>query len=247
MMFGTNRVAQAVPTMQLTLLESDRSFLRSAECAALSIVAHLGLIWVVVSANTGGFVLPTTEREVRLMLLLPPDRVPASEREADIPHAGKLGAGFGEGQVPDPGEGMRLQAAATHARRKGTRSGPREDLPVSPTPFVPDSVYSVLQVDQMVERFESSAAPVYPPELMQRGTEGQVDATYVVDTTGRVDVSTFQVLQSDDSLFTESVRTALADTRFRPAKRAGKAVRQLVAQRFRFKIAPAARAADGSR
>jgi TonB family protein len=82
---------------------------------------------------------------------------------------------------------------------------------------------------------------VYPPELMRRGVEGQVDATYVVDTTGRVDTSTFQVLASGDSLFTQSVRTALADTRFRPAKRAGKAVRQLVAQRFRFKIANASK------
>jgi TonB family protein len=218
--------------MQLTLLESDRSFLRSAECAALSIVAHLALVWVILVAPGNRFVLPTTEREVRLMLLLPPDRIPASERTAELPRPGKLGSGYEEGQAPAPGEGFRILAAAPHA---------------DPTPFVPDSVYSVLQVDQMVERFESSAAPVYPPELMQRGIEGQVDATYVVDTTGKVDTSTFQVLASADSLFTASVRTALADTRFRPAKRSGKAVRQLVAQRFRFKIAPATRPVDGSR
>ena len=233
--------------MQLTLLESERSFLRSAECAALSILAHLALVWAILAAPGTRFVLPTTEREVRLMLLLPPDRVPASERTAELPRPGKLGSGDEEGQAPAPGEGLRLQAAAPRARRKGERSGTHQDLPVDPTPFVPDSVYSVLQVDQMVERFESSAAPVYPPQLMQRGIEGQVDATYVVDTTGKVDTSTFQVLASADSLFTESVRTALADTRFRPAKRSGKAVRQLVAQRFRFKLAPTTRSVDGSR
>jgi TonB family protein len=248
MMVAAYPVALAVPSMHLTLLESDRSFVRSAECAALSIVAHLGLVWAILAAPGNRFVLPTTEREVRLLLLLPPDRVPASERTAELPRPGKLGAGYEEGQAPAPGEGLRLQAAVSHARRKGQRSGTRQaSLPVDPTPFVPDSVYSVLQVDQMVERFESSAAPVYPPELMKRGIEGQVDATYVVDTTGRVDTSTFQVLASADSLFTESVRTALAETRFRPAKRSGKAVRQLVAQRFRFKIAPAAAApVDGS-
>ena len=226
--------------MHLTLLESDRSFLRSAECAALSIVAHVGLIWAVLAASDGGFVLPTTERDARLLFLLPPDRIPASERTAEIPHVGKLSSGLEEAETPGPGEGLRLQAATSHARRKGTKSGPRleRDLPVSPTPFVPDSVYSALQVDQMVERYEGSAAPVYPPQLIQRGTEGQVDAMYVVDTTGGVDTATIQVLQSDDSLFTESVRTALGEMRFRPAKRAGKAVRQLVAQRFRFKIAP---------
>jgi TonB family protein len=89
----------------------------------------------------------------------------------------------------------------------------------------------------MVERYESSAAPVYPPELSARGKEGKVDATYVVDTIGRVDTSTIQVLQSDDPRFTESVRTALGEARFRPAKRAGQPVRQLVQQRFSFKLA----------
>ena len=37
----------------------------------------------------------------------------------------------------------------------------------------------------------------------------------MVDTTGRVDTRTFKVMQSDDSLFTESVRTALGEARFR--------------------------------
>jgi len=224
--------------MQLTLLESDRSFLRSSECAALSIVAHLAIVWAAMASTNGSFRLPTSERDARLMYLLPPDRVPAAERTTEIPHVGKLASGLEEAQVPGPGEGMQLRAAAaTHSRRKGARSGTRQDLPVSPTPFVPDSVYSALQVDQMVERFEGSAAPVYPPELIQKGTEGHVDATYVVDTTGRVDTATVQVLQSDDSLFTESVRTALGQMRFRPAKRAGVPVRQLVGQRFRFRIA----------
>jgi hypothetical protein len=58
-----------------------------------------------------------------------------------------------------------------------------------------------------------------------------------------VDPTTIRVMQSDDPRFTESVRTALAETRFRPAKRAGKAVRQLVQQRFRFKVAPTSRGA----
>jgi len=232
--------------MQLTLLESDRSFLRSAECAALSIVAHLALIWVVLAAGQGGFRLPVTERDARVFFLLPPDRVPASERQTEVPRVGKLGSGLGEGQAPAPGEGFRTQTATRRARHTGEQSGPRSDLPTNPTPFVPDSVYSVLQVDQMVERFESSAVPVYPPELVRLGTEGQVEATYVVDTTGLVDTTTFQVLRSDDSLFTRSVRTALGEMRFRPAKRAGKAVRQLVEQRFRFRVAPKTQPLDRS-
>jgi hypothetical protein len=53
-----------------------------------------------------------------------------------------------------------------------------------------------------------------------------------------VDTTTFRVKQSNDPRFTESVRVALSGMRFRPAKRAGKTVRQLVEQRFRFRIAP---------
>jgi TonB family protein len=101
----------------------------------------------------------------------------------------------------------------------------------------------VLEVDETVQRYEGSAAPVYPRDLIASGTEGQVQATYVVDTTGRVDTTTIQVVQSDDPRFTESVRTALGGMRFRPAKRAGKLVRQLVTQRFRFRITPSSQAA----
>jgi TonB family protein len=225
--------------MQLTLLESDRSFLRSTEGVVVSVVAHLGVLWMIVSATAGGITLPVTERDARVFFLLPPDRVPASERQADLPHPGALASGFEEGELPGPGQGLAVQAAAVRSRRHGQRSGPRlRDLAAAPTLYMPDSVYSVLEVDQMVERYATSAAPIYPPELMQRGTEGQVEATYVVDTLGRVDTTTIQVLRSDHPKFTESVRTALGDTRFRPAKRAGKSVRQLVKQRFRFQIAP---------
>jgi TonB family protein len=91
----------------------------------------------------------------------------------------------------------------------------------------------------MVERYPTSAAPIYPRELMAIGAEGMVQAVYVVDSGGLVDTTTIRVLHSDDPRFTASVRTALAQMRFRPAKREGKTVRQLVEQKFRFKIVPA--------
>ena len=91
----------------------------------------------------------------------------------------------------------------------------------------------------MVERYPSSAAPVYPRELAAIGTQGMVDAIYVVDTSGQVDTTTVQVVESDDPRFTASVVAALGQMRFRPAKRGGKTVRQLVEQKFRFKIVPA--------
>jgi len=107
-----------------------------------------------------------------------------------------------------------------------------------------DTVFSVLQVDETVERYEDGAAPIYPPDLSAAGVEGAVQATYVVDTLGRVDTTTIRVMQSDDPRFTASVRTALGEMRFRPAKRAGKSVRQLVQQRFRFRVLSPSQAAN---
>jgi TonB family protein len=224
--------------MHLTLLESDRNPFRSAEYATMSIVAHAGLVWLVVATTTGTFRLPTTEREAKVLFLLPPDPVPASQRQAEVVLPGRPGSGMDEAsQLPTEGEGQRLVATTSHASHKGDRSGAPGDEPFGPAPFLTEKVYSALQVDQMVERNPYSSAPVYPPELSARGVEGLVDATYVVDATGRVDTTTIQVIQSDHPRFTESVRTSLVEARFRPAVRGGKNVRQLVQQRFRFRLA----------
>ena len=234
--------------MRLTLLESDRSFMRSAEYASLSIVAHLGLVWLAFGMTAGGMRIPTDEREARVFFLLPPDRVDAPQRQTAVIQWGRLCGELAGGAVlAGASAGRSFGGAAEGARRYGERSRERGEIPFGPAPALrSDSAFSVLQVDEMVERYDGSAAPVYPHDLIASGTEGQVQATYVVDTIGRVDTTTIQVLQSDDPRFTESVRTALAGMRFRPAKRAGKHVRQLVTQRFRFQILPSSQAASQS-
>jgi TonB family protein len=226
--------------MHITLLESDRSLLRSAELTTLSIATHVVVLGALAGGATGSFRLPADEREAKAMFLLPADRPAPADRTAEVPLPGRPGSGLDEASqppLPDDGQGMRLEGNVSRGSKKGERSGTKGDDPFGPAPFLEAKVYTALEVDQMVERFESSAAPVYPPELSARGTEGAVEASYVVDIVGRVDTTTITVLRSDHPRFTESVRTALAEARFRPAKRGGAAVRQLVAQRFRFKLA----------
>lgn len=226
--------------MPPTLLESNRSFIRSAEGAFASILAHALLIWGVVGLTSGGARIPSDEREARVFFLLPPDRVDVRLHQSERIQWGRLGADLDDGRhLTRPGEGRRIQVQAYGARAWGERSGARGRLPFGPVPdLVPDTAFSVLEVDEMVERYEGSAAPVYPSDLLALGAEGDVRATYVVDTTGRVDTTTIRVIESDDPRFTESVRTALGGMRFRPARRGPAAVRQLVEQRFRFRIAP---------
>lgn len=226
--------------MPPTLLESNRTLFRPAEGAFASILAHLAVIWCVLGLTQGGARIPADQREARVFFLLPPDRADVRLHQSERIQWGRLGADLEEGRhLTRPGEGRRIQMQAYGTRTWGERSGARGRPPFGPVPdLVPDTAFSVLEVDEMVERYEGSAAPVYPPDLLALGAEGEVRATYVVDTTGRVDTTTISVLESDDPRFTESVRTALGGMLFRPARRGNTVVRQLVEQRFRFRIAP---------
>ncbi len=212
----------------------------------MSFLAHAGLVWLAVGLTDGGSRIPTDEREARVFFLLPPDRVDARLRQTESIRWGRLGGDLDNGKnLATGGEGLLLREQARGARKGGKWSGARGELPFGPeTPFVPDTVFSVLEVDETVERYDGSAAPVYPRDLLAIGAEGVVQATYVVDTTGLVDTTTIEVLHSDDPRFTASVRRALAGMRFRPAKRGGKAVRQIVGQQFRFQIAPTSQLAE---
>jgi TonB family protein len=225
--------------MHLTLLESHRTLLQAAECTGISLLAHAGVVVLAIAVTAGGPQLPIDEREARVFFLLPPDRVDVRARQTDVLQWGRPGGDLDDGKLLRATEGMRVRVEAYGARARGQRSGARGELPFGPVPYlIPDTVFSVLEVDQMVERYEGSAAPGYPPDLLAMGTEGSVRTMYVVDTTGLVDTSTIDVMSSDDERFTESVRQALGAMRFRPAKRQGKRVRQLVEQKFHFRIQP---------
>lgn len=82
-----------------------------------------------------------------------------------------------------------------------------------------------------------SATPLavgYPPELLAAGSGGIVVAEFVVDSSGRVEPSTFGVLSSTHPLFARAVQDAIARARFIPAQTRGVSVRQIVRMQFRF-------------
>ena len=78
----------------------------------------------------------------------------------------------------------------------------------------------------------------YPQALRAKGREvqGQVLVEFSVDTTGRPDMATLSVLQSDHELFTSAVRKAIPSMRFVPGVENGRKVRALVTKQFRFAI-----------
>jgi TonB family protein len=108
--------------------------------------------------------------------------------------------------------------------------------PQRPSLISIDSVYTELQVDTAAARYDGSAAPPYPPSMLEQKKEGQVVIQYVIDSTGKADLSSITIMQSTHEEFSNSVKSTLPFMRFRPAKMGPRKVRQLVQQLFSFKI-----------
>jgi len=99
-----------------------------------------------------------------------------------------------------------------------------------------DQPFYDFQVEKPVVMAPGSQGPAYPDMLRSAGIEGTVLAQFVVDTTGRADMSTFKALKSDNDLFTTAVKNALQRMRFLPAEVGGRKVKQLVQQPFQFSL-----------
>lgn len=88
----------------------------------------------------------------------------------------------------------------------------------------------------LLMRIVTSGRPRYPESLRQAGVDGRVVIRFVVDTMGRIDLSSVQVLQSTHDLFTRAVRDVLGNFRFKPAESKGSRVRAMAEMPFEFQI-----------
>lgn len=208
-------------------LPPPRPTWQTGAAAIISGAAHL---LVVALLLTG----PSTVRFLDDSKILPAlylfahDRMPSEQRETRVP----IPAPPGNGElISRPPGGIPVD---NHALPRQTRVPGL--LPPGLASVRLDSVFTVLGVDSEVVRMDGSAAPAYPNNLLDAGIEGYVEAEFVVDTTGWVDLSSVRILNSTHQDFTASVRLALMGMQFRPAWRGARKVRQLVSQRFSFRM-----------
>lgn len=200
----------------------------------VSLVIHLAITLPLVLPRPS--TLPAEDPIERLVVfLLPPDREmggPTSGIAIDWPD---LRGDHGAIDVAPP-------TAHTEELLTEGRAGdpdPEETGPAgSPADVAVETALTEIEVDSLVERDPSSAAPVYPADMLAKNLEGSTFVHYVVDTTGRVDTTTIRVIRSTHPAFTRSVRDALALMRFRPAVQNARKVRQWVEQNFAFRILP---------
>lgn len=226
------------------LVESRPDRKRSTRSTVTSFVLHYGLVLGVLytSAEASGagnerraeavtFVEPPkVEPEVKkqqpeLVVAPPPARVTSVfTAPIDIP------VGLPEIDLTKAPVDMEM-----FAQRRGP-IGPTTGDSTVVTSRTTDQPLFDFQVDKPVMQAPNSAAPVYPDMLRQAGVEGEALVSFVVDTLGRIEISTFKVIRASHDLFATAVRNALPRMRFIPAEAGNGKVRQLVQQPFSFAI-----------
>jgi protein TonB len=118
---------------------------------------------------------------------------------------------------------------------KGVKGGTGNGV-VGGTGPVTNQTYFEFQVEKPAEMLQDSPKPKYPSVLESSGIAGEVQAQFVVSSSGKADLESFKVLKSTNELFTQAVKSVLPRMKFSPAMIGGKPVNQLVQQSFQFAV-----------
>jgi protein TonB len=117
----------------------------------------------------------------------------------------------------------------------GRPGGRHDGIVTADSASTQSETYLAAEVDEAVVAV-LIPAPRYPAALRAAAIEGEILAQYVVDTTGRIQPGSWKVLRASHDGFREAAREAVEAGRFKPARIAGRPVRQLVQQSIRFTI-----------
>ncbi|MEP7067146.1 MAG: energy transducer TonB [Gemmatimonadota bacterium] len=138
--------------------------------------------------------------------------------------------------IPDKIPDVDLSKAVTDEKDfsgKGVAGGKANGV-VGGVPTNTDQPYFEFQVEKPALAREGNPNPKYPSMLESSRVEGDVLAQFVVDTSGKAEMSTFKVLSSSNELFASSLKATLPSWRFYPAEAGGRKVKQIVQLPIKF-------------
>jgi hypothetical protein len=218
-------------TLLYTWKRSYQRRMTARGAGTLSFVVHAVLVTAAVYASDQAVRAYKSEPVEWVMLRLT-NRAP---RSAMSPEAIRyLTASY------DPGSLPRVAVAVEqHVFTDGlANAGAPVIVPQAPIDAEPtdDKFYTRFEVDSVAQSLVGNSGPMYPPELVRDRVEGAVLAEFVIDTGGRADTTKIEILDSSNPLFSASVRNALAEMRYRPARRGVVPVRQFAVQKFVFQL-----------
>ena len=235
-----------------TLLESKAKTEVDAGGKMMSIVLHtvLILLAVLATANAGQKVIEQREEKVEFLEVKqdePPPPEPETPKEAPPPDAVA---------APPPPKGFQVLTAPVDIPTvipdidltrevtreedfsgRGVQGGIASGVVGGTGVVQQDQPYFDFQVEKVAMAAPGNTAPRYPDVLRSANQEGTVLVTFVVDTNGRADMSTFRVIESPHDLFTDAVRKHLPSMRYYPAETGGRKVKMWVQQPFSFTLA----------
>lgn len=230
------------------LIESKPQKQRSLGSTIFSVVAHVVVIGmsVVATKQVGEAVAEEVMQKVDFVEIKKDEPPPPEEAPPppDVVAPPPIAKGFqvltAPVNIPDVIPEIDLSKKLTNEADfsgKGVAGGIASGV-VGGTPQVIDNnqTFFDFQVEKPVAPVPGTGSPRYPDILRSSSIEGEVLAQFVVDTTGRVEVSTFKVIRTSHELFSASVRQALPQMRFLAAEVGGRKVKQLVQQPFVFAL-----------
>jgi periplasmic protein TonB len=230
-----------------TLLESKPQKAKRGGAGVVSIVLHTALITAAAVATAGAAIKSTKEKEEKIQFAeAPKPEPPPPPKQAppppDVTVAPPPPKGFqvltAPVNIPDVLPTVDLTKKVTDEADfsgKGVAGGVAKGKEGG-TGVATDQPYFDFQVEKQAGPAPGSPPPEYPDMLRSANVEGEVLAQFVIDTTGRADVSTFKVLKSTNDAFTDAVKRALPRMKFFPAEIGGRKVKELVQEPFAFNL-----------
>jgi protein TonB len=228
------------------LLETRRKRERGAGGYLMSVVLHVTVIGLAVAATANAGIQAAKEireEKVNLMEVKKPPPPETKPPPPDVVHTPPPPKGFqiltAPVEIPDVLPKIDLSKKMTDEADftgKGAVGGTSKGVEGGVAKPLNETALYEFQVEKVAAAIAGVGIPVYPEALKAAGIEGEVQATFVIDTTGHALTATFKVLKATNKQFEDAVRTALPKMRFLPAEVGGHKVMQHVQQAFQFSV-----------
>lgn len=230
------------------LIESAPKKRKNTGTTMTSLILHIGLISLAVYATAQAGVASEKARQENIKFVEVPKQVEVKKDEPPPPPK--------EVAVVPPPKGFQVLRAPVEipikipeidlSKRvtqeedfsgKGVAGGIAKGVAGgTPIDLTGNQTYFEFQVEKPAAAIPGTISPAYPEALRSAGVEGEVRLQFVVDTTGRVEMSSVRVERATNELFSSAARAAVPRMRFYPAEIGGRKVRQLVVQPITFQI-----------
>ena len=224
------------------LIESKKKRQQTPAQAAMSVVFHIVLVVGAVKVTAGAAEAVTKKNADTTMTFIAPPKPPPPPPNQPPPDAVVAAnpppQGFQTVIPPEaipttiPPVNLNQHFDARDFTGKGVEGGIATGV-VGGTGPVTGQAYLEAQLDDPPVAI-SAIQPRYPPALQSAGIGGEVTLQFVVDTSGRVEPQTIQLVKTTHPAFEPSAREAALKEVFKPGKLHGQPVRVMVSQRMVF-------------